>query len=101
MTIKGRILPTPTLLYGQNTSIRPPNGQWNMLGKTLYRPVKILGAAIIIYDGRFSADAEVHLKQSLFEVSRMIGIEGMPHDPPVLRKNATGEAYWNVRNTRF
>ncbi|KIO29145.1 hypothetical protein M407DRAFT_21715 [Tulasnella calospora MUT 4182] len=95
MTIAGRMLPTPTLIYGKNTIIQPRNGQWNMKDKTLYKPAIVQGCAIIIYDGRFTPEAELHLKQSLFSVSRMLGIQGIPSDPPVLRKNATGGQYWN------
>ncbi|KIO16424.1 hypothetical protein M407DRAFT_33925 [Tulasnella calospora MUT 4182] len=95
MTITGRILPTPTLLYGKNATIQPLNGEWSMRDKTLYKPAIIQGCAIIIYDGRFRPEAELHLKQSLFNVSRLLGIQGIPSDPPILRKNATGSAYWN------
>ncbi|KAG8942123.1 hypothetical protein FRC00_011997, partial [Tulasnella sp. 408] len=95
MTIKGRILPTPTLLYGRNQSIQPRDGQWNMRDKQLFRPETITGCAILIYDRRFRPDQEAHLKKSLFNVTQMLGIQGMPPDPPVLRKDATGSAYWN------
>ncbi|KAG8898512.1 hypothetical protein FRC01_010881, partial [Tulasnella sp. 417] len=95
MTIKGRILPTPTLLYGKNQSIQPRDGQWNMRNMQLFRPEKIVGCAIIIYDRRFRPDQEAHLKKSLFNVTQMLGIQGMPPDPPVLRKDAMGKEYWN------
>ncbi|KAG8898575.1 hypothetical protein FRC01_010855, partial [Tulasnella sp. 417] len=95
MTIKGRILPTPTLLYGKNQSIQPRDGQWNMRNMQLYRPEKIVGCAIIIYDRRFRPDQEALLKKSLFNVTQMLGIQGMPPDPPVLRKDAMGKEYWN------
>ncbi|KAG9050899.1 hypothetical protein FS837_001553, partial [Tulasnella sp. UAMH 9824] len=71
------------------------DGQWNMRDKQLFRPEKITGCAILIYDRRFRADQEAHLKKSLFNVTQMLGIQGMPPDPPVLRKDATGTAYWN------
>lgn len=96
MTIKGRILPTPTLMYGQNASIQPRDGQWNMRGKRLYRPVTILGCAIIIYDRRFGPRQEEHLKRNLFDVANMLGIQGMPQDPPVLRKDGTGTRFVEV-----
>ncbi|KIO29135.1 hypothetical protein M407DRAFT_21707 [Tulasnella calospora MUT 4182] len=95
MTIKGRILPTPTLVYGRNSTIMPRDGQWNMRDKMLYRPERITGCAILIYDGRFRADNEKHLKDSLHAACQAVGIQGMPPDPPILRKNATGGQYWN------
>ncbi|KAG8992734.1 hypothetical protein FRB90_000927 [Tulasnella sp. 427] len=95
MTIKGRILPTPTLMYGRNSSIVPRDGQWNMRDKMLYKPEKITGCGILIYDGRFRGDNERHLKDSLYAACQAVGIPGMPPDPPVLRKNATGGQYWN------
>ncbi|KAG9024850.1 hypothetical protein FS837_005160 [Tulasnella sp. UAMH 9824] len=95
MTLAGRILPTPTLACGENSAIQPRNGRWNMQGKNVYEPAIVQGCAIIIYDGRFGEEAERHLKQSLFRTSHMLGILGMPADPPVLRRSATGEAYWN------
>lgn len=101
MTIKGRILPPPTLTYGRNQTIQPRDGQWNMRDKQLYKPEKIVGCAIIIYDRRFRPDQEAHLKKNLFNVTQMLGIQGMPPDPPVLRKDATGSAYWNVSDTRI
>ncbi|KAG8918308.1 hypothetical protein FRC01_001932 [Tulasnella sp. 417] len=95
MTIAGRILPTPTLIYGRNATIQPRNGHWNMQGKTLYQPAIVRGCAIIVYDKRFRDEAELHLKQNLFDNSRMLGIQGMPPDPPILRKDATGGQYGN------
>ncbi|KAG8946727.1 hypothetical protein FRC04_011505 [Tulasnella sp. 424] len=94
ITINGRILPEPTLMYGQNVTVKPQNGRWNMRNKTLYKPTNILGCAIIIYDQHFGPAHEQHLKESLFNVARTLGIQGMPPDPPVLRKDATGSAYW-------
>ncbi|KAG8946718.1 hypothetical protein FRC04_011496 [Tulasnella sp. 424] len=94
-TIKGRILPTPTLIYGRNSSIVPRDGQWNMRDKLLYKPERITGCGILIYDGRFRAENERHLKDSLYAACQSVGIQGMPQDPPILRKNATGGAYWN------
>ncbi|KAG9029601.1 hypothetical protein FS837_003509, partial [Tulasnella sp. UAMH 9824] len=95
MAIEGRILPKPTLLYGKGATVQPRNGQWSMEGKTLYEPARVQGCAIIIYDRRFRPQAELHLKQSLFNASRMLGIQGIPPDPPVLRKTAIDGQYWN------
>ncbi|KAG8942580.1 Eukaryotic translation initiation factor 2C [Tulasnella sp. 408] len=95
MTIKGRILPTPTLMYGRNSSIVPRDGQWNMRDKMLYRPERIAGCAILIYDARFRPESERHLKETLYQACQAVGIQGMPQDPPVLRKNAGGGQYWN------
>ncbi|KAG8952529.1 hypothetical protein FRC00_006749 [Tulasnella sp. 408] len=97
ITIKCRILPTPTLLYGQNVTIQPRDGRWNMRHKTLYKPEKITGCAIIVYDQRFGSRQEEHLKRSLFYTTRNLGIQGMPPDPPVLRKDAGGGAYWKAK----
>ncbi|KAG8958174.1 hypothetical protein FRC00_002972, partial [Tulasnella sp. 408] len=94
ITIKGRILPTPTLLYGQNVTIQPRDGRWNMRHKTLYKPEKITGCAIIVYDQRFRSSQEEHLKKSLLDTTRKLGIQGMPPDPPVLQKDPKGDAYW-------
>ncbi|KAG8985277.1 hypothetical protein FRB90_004845 [Tulasnella sp. 427] len=94
MTIKGRILPPPALEYGKKQVIQPRDGQWNMRGKQLFKPEKISGCAILIYDRRFGQDREAHLKRSLFDVAQMLGITGMPPDPPVMRKDATGSQYW-------
>lgn len=66
-----------------------------MQGKSFYAPAIVRGCAIIIYDGRFGEEAERHLKQSLFKTSQSVGILGIPTDPPVLRRAATGGAYWN------
>ncbi|KAG9047215.1 hypothetical protein FS837_002809 [Tulasnella sp. UAMH 9824] len=96
ITIKGRILPPPTLLYGQNVTIQPRHGRWNMRHKTLYKPEKITGCAIIVYDQRFRSSQEEHLKKSLFDTTRKLGIQGMPTDPPVLQKDAKGDAYWKA-----
>ncbi|KAG9047218.1 hypothetical protein FS837_002812, partial [Tulasnella sp. UAMH 9824] len=94
MNIKGRILPTPTLLYGRNAAIQPRDGKWNMLGKSLYRPQSIQGCAIIVYSPRrFSNTDRTHLKQSLFDVTTMLGMQGMPADPPVLEKDGTGTMF--------
>ncbi|KIO29143.1 hypothetical protein M407DRAFT_21713 [Tulasnella calospora MUT 4182] len=95
LTIKGRILPTPTLLYGRNATIQPRDGQWNMRDKTLYKPEKILGCAIIVYDRRFNDRQLEHVKRSFFNVTQMLGMQGMPADPPVLRKDGTGTVYAN------
>lgn len=83
-------------MCGQNVTFQPRDGRWNMKNKTLYRPAKILGCAITIYDQRFGPTHEQHLKESLFNVAQTLGIRSMPPDPPVLRKNATGSAYWKV-----
>lgn len=69
-----------------------------MKSKTLYKPEKITGCAILIYDQGFESGQEEHLKRSLFDTTRNLGIQGMPPDPPVLRKIATGTGYWRVRN---
>ncbi|KAG8946717.1 hypothetical protein FRC04_011495 [Tulasnella sp. 424] len=95
MTVKGRILPTPTLIYGRNSSIVPRDGQWNMRDKLLYKPEKITGCGILIYDARFRPDNEKYLKDSLYAACQSVGIQGMSQDPPILRKNATGGQYWN------
>ncbi|KAG8923760.1 hypothetical protein FRC01_012373, partial [Tulasnella sp. 417] len=95
MTIKGRILPTPTLVYGRNSTIVPRDGAWNMRDKMLYRPERITGCAILIYDGRFRPESERHLKETMYAACQSVGLQGMPQDPPVLRKNATGGQYWN------
>ncbi|KAG8946725.1 hypothetical protein FRC04_011503 [Tulasnella sp. 424] len=95
ISINGRILPAPTLIYGQYVTLQPFNGRWNMKNKVLYKTAKISGCAVINYDRRFGPAQEAHLKVSLFNVTQMLGIQGMPPDPPVLRKDATGTAYWN------
>ncbi|KIO16425.1 hypothetical protein M407DRAFT_33926 [Tulasnella calospora MUT 4182] len=95
MNITARILPTPTLMYGQNATIQPRDGQWNMRGKSLYKPASIQGCAIIVYSQRFQERQENHLKKSLYEVTRMLGMQGMPPDPPVLHKPGTGTMYAN------
>ncbi|KAG8937957.1 hypothetical protein FRC00_008303 [Tulasnella sp. 408] len=95
MTIKGRVLPPPTLVYGRNETITPQDGRWNVRDTTLYRPAKIEGCAIIIYDGRFRPEYERHLKQGLLHAAHTLQIKGMPPDPPVLRKNAASSATLN------
>lgn len=97
MTIKGRVLPSPTLVYGRNETIIPQDGKWNIRDTTLYKPAKIEGCAILIYDGRFRPEYERHLKQGLLYAARTLQIQGMPPDPPVLRKNAASSATLNVR----
>lgn len=96
MTIKGRILPAPTLRFGRNVTIQPRDGRWDMWGKPLYKPAYISGCAIIIYDQSYRLENEQYLKRNLASVAGMLGIRGMPNDPPVLRKVATGTEYLNV-----
>lgn len=87
-------------MYGQNATFQPRDGRWNMMNKRLYKPAEISGCAVIIYDRRFGPAQEARLKVGLFNVTQMLGIQGMPPDPPVLRKDATGSAYWNVSESR-
>lgn len=96
MMIKGRILPAPTLLFGNKTTIQPLDGRWDVGDKSLYKPAYISGCAIIIYDQSYGPEDEQYLKRNLASVARMLGIRGMPNDPPVLRKVAAGIEYWNV-----
>lgn len=72
-----------------------------MRSKTLYKPEKITGCAILIYDQGFESGPEEHLKRSLFDTTRNLGIQGMPPDPPVLRKIATGTEYWRASHYVF
>lgn len=95
MTIKGRILPPPTLVYGRNEPIIPRDGRWNIRYTALYRPARIEGCAIIIYDERFTPDEMHHLKQSLLYATNTLQLQGMPPNPPVLRKSAMDSATLN------
>ncbi|KAG8922787.1 hypothetical protein FRC01_013599 [Tulasnella sp. 417] len=92
MTAKGRILPPPTLLYGRNETIRPQDGRWKLRHTALYRPARIEGCAIIVYDGRFTQSQVRHLRQGLLYASNALQIQGMPPDPPVFQKSATSSA---------
>ncbi|KAG8937958.1 hypothetical protein FRC00_008304 [Tulasnella sp. 408] len=66
-----------------------------MRDKALYKPVKITGCAIIVYDRRFTDRQLDHVKSSLYKITQVLGIQGMPPNAPVLRKDGTGTMYAN------
>ncbi|KAG9022175.1 hypothetical protein FRB95_000611 [Tulasnella sp. JGI-2019a] len=94
MLIQGRVLPAPVLQYA-GSEIRPKNGQWNMRGKKLWKPVQICGCVMINYDSQFNRHRQAKMINELEAACLSVGITGMTQQVPVLQKDPMGVAYHN------
>ncbi|KAG8898543.1 hypothetical protein FRB99_007374 [Tulasnella sp. 403] len=96
MSIQGRLLDPPELIYGQQARVRRDelrDGAWNLRGKRLYQPAAIAGCAIIVYDQRFSQESRQNCTRGLHEACESLGITGMPLHPPSIQRNPLGTNY--------
>lgn len=52
MTVHGRILPAPEVIYGGGSRIRPYNGTWNLKGMRFARPASVKSWALLDFTSR-------------------------------------------------
>ncbi|CCA66578.1 related to argonaute-like protein-Laccaria bicolor [Serendipita indica DSM 11827] len=100
--IKGRILPAPTMLYGQGSrqqNVNPRNGEWNMIDKKLYRPASINRWIVIIFERqqRFSQNAADDMINGLRNATAAVGITGFQSQPRVSWENPQADVIGTLR----
>ncbi|CAE6511706.1 unnamed protein product [Rhizoctonia solani] len=83
-----RMLKTPLLDYGEDSTHRPENGAWNFKGRKVHTPVEIPSWAVVFYDrGARVGDVTREIVNLLVSEATRMGIR-MDLNPPILFPSA-------------
>ncbi|KAL5511713.1 hypothetical protein ACEPAH_4931 [Sanghuangporus vaninii] len=84
MSIQGRLLDPPTMIYGQETMEKPRSGSWNLLGKKLRAAIPIEIWSVICLDPDVQLDSVQGFATNL--MAAMANFEVL--EKPVLQRNS-------------
>ncbi|KAH7290287.1 hypothetical protein KP509_30G040900 [Ceratopteris richardii] len=76
--IPGRLLDTPTLIFGGSMTDMPRGGRWNMNNKSLAQAVDVSSWAVLNFDGRLQPPAVERIAKDLFRVCTTKGMKMVP-----------------------
>lgn len=79
VAVKGRQLPPPKVVYGQQKADSPRDGAWNLMGKRFIAPQQLVSWAVVNFSRVHDGDAQAFGRQ-LQECLTKLGI---PSRPPV------------------
>ncbi|KAJ6618351.1 argonaute-like protein [Mycena sp. CBHHK59/15] len=81
ITVPGKLLRVPSLMYGQNQKIEPRDGSWNVLGKKFYKPTQLLNWGVVNFDRlRIGPQLVQKTIMDLVECCRKLGMN--VNEPP-------------------
>ncbi|KAI0934439.1 hypothetical protein AcV5_006280 [Taiwanofungus camphoratus] len=108
--IRGRVLPTPQILYGQGQmNIKQKTGAWNVVGQQLVSPSRIKSWAIVVFDQSTELFAIQQFITKLTKNLKNLGVDqpkphiekGNAHNPQESLNKAGKKAVENMPpNTR-
>ncbi|KAH8113254.1 argonaute-like protein [Phellopilus nigrolimitatus] len=103
LKVSARVLPTPTLRYGQGSrapAVTPRDGAWNMIDRRFYRPSEIKGWVVVVYERvqRFNMEAAQNMIDGLLASFKEVGI-GCPDTKPLVKyENGQGKILDQLRS---
>ncbi|KAJ6606523.1 argonaute-like protein [Mycena vulgaris] len=96
ITVPGRLLKVPSLLYNQSRRVEPRDGAWNVLGSRLYAPKKLLRWGVANFDPhRISPQTLQNTIRGILDCCSNLGMDVAPPQPEAVR---TGNGH-NVKPT--
>ncbi|PIL23264.1 Argonaute [Ganoderma sinense ZZ0214-1] len=96
-SVQARVLDPPVLIYGiqsRQPTIIPPDGSWNMINKTFFRPSTIDRWVVVVYESeqRFSRETAYGMVFEFLQQFIAFGITCNEIDPLVLWEQPTNVA---------
>lgn len=83
LQINGRVLPPPTIFYGQKMDAKPMGGAWNLRGTTLEVGCTINSWAVLVF-GRANESDVKNFVRELVNTAVDSGLKVNQHQPPIL-----------------
>ncbi|KAJ7168225.1 argonaute-like protein [Mycena crocata] len=81
ITVPGRLLQVPPLVYGGKRTVNPRDGAWNVVGQKFYKAQKMLTWGVVNFDGhRIPQQLLNKTIQGLIDSSKQLGMDVQP--PP-------------------
>ncbi|RDX49272.1 argonaute-like protein [Lentinus brumalis] len=96
MTVQARVLDAPTLRYhgdSKQPTIKPRDGEWNLIDKKFYQPATIERWIVVIYESqrRFRPENAQEVVNGFVQMFRAVGIQVRETDPIVSYQNSSGK----------
>ncbi|KAI0696653.1 argonaute-like protein [Cerioporus squamosus] len=95
LTVQARVLDAPTLRYHSNSkqaTIKPRDGEWNLIDKKFYQPATIERWIVVIYERqqRYRPEMAQELVAGFVSMFQAVGIQVKERDPIVEYQHSSG-----------